>query len=97
MSADWGGQSAECCQTPVGVPKPKNLNPWGEAPEVGRAVTCIPKSSQARLAPIHFQLVVRLVFGLKRCNFGLRDRELALDVAILCSGGAVDGHPRRLL
>ena len=50
MSADWGGQSAECCQTPVGIPKPKNLNPWGEAPEVGRAVTCIPKSSQTRLA-----------------------------------------------
>jgi hypothetical protein len=36
-------------QRPVAIPKPKNLNSWGEALEVGRAVTCIPKSSQTRL------------------------------------------------
>ena len=35
-------------QTPVAIPKPKNLNSWGEALKVGRAVTCIPKSSQTR-------------------------------------------------
>ena len=42
-------------QTPVAIPKPKNLNSWGKAPEVGRAVTCIPKSSQTRRFKLLYQ------------------------------------------